>query len=326
MYKTYKEILNDIAIKGFEAAALDVFQHQFANNIWYNKWCNAIGRTQPKCLTEIPFLPVSFFKTKQILSSNAPINKVFKSSGTTNTTTTSQHFVTNTEIYLDAVNYGFKQQFGTISNYCVLGLLPSYLQQGNSSLVYMVNHLITKSKHKNSGFYINNFEQLAYTIKHLITTGQKIWLIGVTYALLDFFEQYPMQLNNTIVLETGGMKGRKKEMVRAQIHEKLKKNSGMQFISGEYGMTELLSHAYLQSNGLFKPIPTMQLLLRKETDPFEVTENGRGLLNIIDLANINSCSFIAADDYGEVLKNREFSIFGRIDNSDIRGCSLMYGN
>jgi hypothetical protein len=324
LYTTYKTILNAISNQGFEKTALEVFKYQFTHNPIYNQWCISLGKTEPKNLQEIPFLPVSFFKTHKVITGNIAATHVFKSSGTTSTTISSQHFVSNIQLYNQAVEHGFTNAFGAINNYCILGLLPNYLERGHSSLVHMVNHLLGLSNNPQSGFYLNNFNALANTLNSLQQQNKKIWLIGVTYALINFFEQYPMQLKNTIILETGGMKGKQKEMIRAEVHENIKANTGLAYINGEYGMTELLSHAYLNNQGYFEPIPTMQVLVRQDTDPLHINTTGKGLLNIVDLANINSCSFIAVDDYGNILPNGHFMVNGRVDNSDIRGCSLMY--
>lgn len=306
--------------------ALEVFQFQFENNPVYHDYCEAVGRTPDRVnkISGIPFLPISFFKTHRVETTAFNAGLLFKSSGTTGMVTSS-HYVKDAAIYRNSFMEGFAKFYGDVNDYCIIGLLPSYLERGNSSLVYMVNHLIKKSGHGNSGFYLDEFEKLDTTLKGLEASGQKTILIGVTYALLDFGSRYPQHLSNTIIMETGGMKGRGKEMTKAELYSHLKQSFGVAHIHTEYGMTELLSQAY-GIDGLMSCPPWMQIVLRDETDPFEIYEHGKmasGAINIIDLANLYSCSFIATDDMGKIYTDGTFEVLGRMDNSDIRGCSLM---
>lgn len=312
--------------KELSIIALEVYHFQFNNNNIYRDYCNAIGRppARVKKVTDIPFFPISFFKTHRVETTEFNAGLLFKSSGTTGITTSS-HYVKDAALYRNSFRQGFEKFYGNINEYCIIGLLPSYLERGNSSLVYMVNDLVKKSGHKDSGFYLDEFEKLDQTLRKLNAPGQKTILIGVTYALLDFGEQYPQQLSNTIIMETGGMKGRGKEMTKTEMYDHLKKSFGVAQIHSEYGMTELLSQAY-GIDGLMQCPPWMKILLRDETDPFNIYEPGTttsGAINIIDLANLYSCSFIATDDVGKTYDDGGFAILGRMDNSDIRGCSLM---
>jgi hypothetical protein len=308
---------------GFETATMQVFKHQKNKIPIYKQWVNQLGITNPKSLTEIPFLPSSFFKTHKILGEGAVYDLQFTSSGTTGAVTAA-HFVQNAKWYEDSFLQGFQKYYGPPNSWCIIGLLPHYLQRGNSSLVYMVNKLIAKSQHANSGFYLDDFDGLHKQLLQNEQHGIKTWLIGVTYALIDFFEKFPQPLMHTTILETGGMKGRKREWMRKEVHDFLKSKTGLPYIHGEYGMTELLSQAYMQNDGLFQFPTHARAFVRSTTNPLHTSTQGKGLLNIVDLANYNSCSFIAVDDYGEVLPTGQFTVQGRTDYSDIRGCSLMY--
>lgn len=306
--------------------ALEVYQFQYENNPVYGDYCKAINRTPEtvKELTNIPFLPISFFKTHRIETTEFNAELLFKSSGTTGAITSS-HYVKDAAIYRQSFIHSFEKFYGDINGHCIIGLLPSYLERGNSSLVYMVNHLIKKSGYKLSGFYLDEFEKLDETIKELDASGQKTILIGVTYALLDFSEQFPQQLSNTIIMETGGMKGRGKEMTKAELYDQLRQSFGVTHIHSEYGMTELLSQSYGVDGTMSCP-SWMKILLRDETDPLFIYQPGKsttGAINVIDLANLYSCSFIATEDVGRLDSIGKFEILGRMDNSDIRGCSLM---
>jgi hypothetical protein len=275
-------------------------------------------------MENIPFLPISFFKTHRVETTAFDSQLLFKSSRTTGSIA-SHHYVKDAGLYVKSFSKGFEKFYGNIKDYCILGLLPSYLERDDSSLVYMVDHLIKESGHDKSGFYLNEFENLDTTLKCLESSGQKTVLIGVTYALLDFGGRFPQQLSNTIVMETGGMKGRGREMTRPELYEQLKRAFGVSQIHSEYGMTELLSQAYGIDGKLSCP-PWMKVLLRDETDPFSIFElsgSASGVINIIDLANLYSCSFIATEDVGKANTDESFEILGRMDNSDIRGCSLM---
>jgi len=258
-----------------------------------------------------------------VISSLAEVEEVFSSSGTTGSVT-SQHFVTDISLYEESYLKGFNYFYGDIKEYTVLALLPNYLEQEGSSLVYMVDDLIQKSQKPASGFYLNNIEELAKTVLRLEAANEKVLLIGVSFALLDLIELKQFNLKNTIVMETGGMKGRRKELIRSELHQRLSDGFGVSKIHSEYGMTELLSQAYSNGNGIFNCPPWMRILTRDTEDALTIQEpNKTGGINVIDLANYNSCSFIATQDLGRVHENGSFEIIGRFDNSDIRGCNLM---
>lgn len=319
------EIFNLNTANQFEDLALKIFKFQFENNATYRSFCDLLYRhpADVKTIRDIPFLPIQFFKTRDILSTNNSIEKIFTSSGTTGSIT-SKHLVSDIKIYEESYNKGFHHFYGNIEDYVVLALLPSYLERDGSSLIYMVDDLISKSKQPESGFYLNNFEDLAQTLHHLETRKQKTLLIGVSFALLNLVEQFQFNLNHTIVMETGGMKGRRKEIIRQELHAILQTGFGVSQIHSEYGMTELLSQAYSKGNGVFECPPWMKVLTRDTEDALSSQQpNKTGGVNIIDLANINSCSFIATQDLGKVNENGQFEIIGRFDNSDIRGCNLM---
>ncbi|GGI55895.1 LuxE/PaaK family acyltransferase [Winogradskyella haliclonae] len=309
----------------FKDLALDVFKFQFVNNPVYRSFCDLLFKhpSDVKEIEDIPFLPIQFFKSHKILSSRHVIEKTFTSSGTTGNTT-SKHHVTDLSIYENSFRKGFNHFYGNIEDYVVLALLPSYLERNGSSLIYMAEDLIRASKHTESGFYLNNLDELANTIKRLETRGQKTLLIGVSFALLDLAENYNFNLKHTIIMETGGMKGRRKEMIRAELHAILKKSFGVNHIHSEYGMTELLSQAYSKGNGIFECPPWLKIFTRDTEDALSIHKKSTsGGLNIIDLANINSCAFIATQDLGKTYENKTFEVIGRFDNSDIRGCNLM---
>lgn len=315
----------------FNELAVAVFNFQYHYNQIYQQYCNML-HVNPAAVThisQIPFLPISFFKTHTVTSSGFTPEAVFESSGTTGTIN-SRHFVKSTAVYKKSFIKAFEHFYGKVANKCILGLLPSYLERGNSSLVYMVDELVQQSQHKQSGFYLYDFEKLHNTLLHNEILKQPTLLIGVTYALLDFAEQYPLQLRNTIVMETGGMKGRREELTRQQVHTLLQKKLGISLAHSEYGMTELLSQAYSKGDGIFHCPGWMQVLMREEDDPFAITDitllNNKaknGCINIIDLANLYSCSFIATEDAGRLYPDGSFEVLGRTDSSDVRGCSLM---
>lgn len=311
--------------KEFTKTALKIFRFQYENNTVYRQFCDLLKTdiTQVKTLETIPFLPIEFFKSHQILSSKKPIEIIFTSSGTTSQNTSS-HLVTDVSIYEQSYLQGFSTFYGNIENYVVLALLPSYLERTGSSLIYMVEDLIKKSNHAESGFYLHNYNELSEKLIALDNSGQNVLLIGVTYALLDLVERQKFNLKNTIIMETGGMKGKRKEIIREDLHQILRNGFGVSAIHSEYGMTELLSQAYSTGNGFFKTPSWMQILIRDTEDPFSyVKTNKTGGINVIDLANINSCSFIATQDLGKKHNNGSFEVLGRFDNSDIRGCNLM---
>lgn len=305
--------------------ALKIFRHQFENNGVYRDFCNflKIEIQKIKRIEDIPFLPILFFKTHRVISNKNSVQSLFTSSGTSGQTT-SQHLVTDVSIYEESYQLAFSQFYGNIENYVVLALLPSYLERDGSSLVYMFQDLINKSNHPESGFYLNNYDELTQKIKTLDSDGQNVILIGVTYALLDLIEKEKFDLKNTIIMETGGMKGKRKEIIREELHEMLCAGFGVQSIHSEYGMTELLSQAYSFGEGVFECPNWMQILIRDTEDPLTYIANGKtGGINIIDLANFNSCSFIATQDLGKKYDTNSFEVLGRFDNSDIRGCNLM---
>lgn len=306
----------------FNEHALKLFHFQYTHNSIYQNWCRNLGINEAEVnqVLQIPFLPISFFKTHEITTGHFQPEQIFQSSGTTQLTR-SRHFVKNLAIYKKSFLSCFQQFYGEMKNYVVLALLPSY--SPGSSLVMMTEEFIELSGHAQSGFYANKEEVLFETIKQVESSKQKAILLGVSFALLDFAEKFPLQLTHTIVMETGGMKGRKKEITRLELHEQLKSKFGLEQIHSEYGMTELLSQAYAKKDGRFYCPPWMKVLVRNENDPLQVDATGKGLLNIIDLANLHSCSLIATDDVGEVFEDGSFEVHGRQDASDLRGCSLL---
>jgi len=322
---TTSDIFHIGSKKEFEKITLKVFRFQYDNNLVYHEFCRLLkkDKTNVKRLEEIPFLPIQFFKSHDVLSSNQPIQTTFTSSGTTGTNT-SKHHVTDLEFYEDSYRMAFRQFYGNIEDYVVLALLPSYLERDGSSLIHMVDDLIQLSNNPESGFYLNNHNELIEKLTRLDNQGQNVILIGVTYALLDLVEQQKFSLKNTIIMETGGMKGRRKEIIREELHQILCDGFGVSEIHSEYGMTELLSQAYSLGNGIFECPNWMQILVRDTEDALSYVGIGKtGGINVIDLANINSCSFIATQDLGKKHDNDSFEVLGRFDNSDIRGCNLM---
>ncbi len=321
-----KEAIFNIKSDGeFENLALDIFRFQFENNPVYRSFCDLLYRhpSDIKCIEDIPFFPIEFFKSHKVLSSENSTEKIFTSSGTTGSIV-SKHLVTDLSIYEESYIKGFNHFYGSADDYVILALLPSYLERDGSSLIYMVSDLIQKSKHPKSGFYLNNLNELLQTLQELEIKNQKTLLIGVSFALLDLIEKFKFNLKHTIVMETGGMKGRRKEIIRQELHQTLKDGFGVEKIHSEYGMTELLSQGYSKGNGIFECPPWMKVLTRDMEDALTLQQlNKTGGINIIDLANINSCSFIATQDLGKVYENKTFEIIGRFDNSDIRGCNLM---
>ncbi len=309
----------------FTKVALQVFKHQFTNNKVYRSFCDLlyVHPSDVKSIEQIPFLPIQFFKSHKVISSLDETQETFTSSGTTGSVT-SKHLVTDISIYEESYLKGFKHFYGDIEEYTVLALLPNYLERKGSSLVYMVDDLIQKSQKPASGFYLNNLDELANTLIRLDAANEKVLLIGVSFALLDLIEIQQFKLKNTIVMETGGMKGRRKELIRDELHTILKNGFGVDQIHSEYGMTELLSQGYSNGNGVFDCPPWMKILTRDTEDALAIQLAGKtGGINVIDLANYNSCSFIATQDLGKVHQNDSFEIIGRFDNSDIRGCNLM---
>ena len=309
----------------FEEMCMLVFHHQVRNNETYREFVGLLGIMPDRVqkVEQIPFLPIEFFKSRDILSSSRQVEAVFTSSGTTGSVP-SRHLVTDLSIYRKSFTRGFERFYGHPEEYIILALLPSYLERGGSSLVYMANELIEMSGSESSGFYLNNMEELASNLSELDRSGKKILLLGVSYALLDLIALKPFKLENTVIMETGGMKGRRREMVREELHKELKAGFGVDQIHSEYGMTELLSQAYSQGRGIFECPPWMKILIRDPEDPFHLMGlNRTGGVNVIDLANFNSCSFIATQDLGRAREGSTFEIVGRFDHSDIRGCNLM---
>lgn len=311
--------------KQFDKIALKVFRYQYENNLVYREFCDFLKTDvqKVKSIEQIPFLPIQFFKSHSVVSTTNPIQTTFTSSGTTGMIT-SKHLVTDVSIYEESYRKGFSQFYGNIEDYAILALLPSYLEREGSSLIHMVDDLIQLSNHPESGFYLHNYDELIAKLIQLDQTGQNVILIGVTYALLDLVEKHSFQLENTIIMETGGMKGKRKEMIREELHQKLCNGFGVNTIHSEYGMTELLSQAYSLGEGIFECPSWMQILVRDTEDALSYVREGKtGGVNVIDLANINSCSFIATQDLGKKYANGSFEILGRFDHSDIRGCNLM---
>ncbi|WP_366185283.1 acyl transferase [Flavobacterium ovatum] len=311
--------------KQFEKIALKTFRYQYENNRVYQEFCNYLKTDvqKVKILEQIPFLPIQFFKSHTVVSNNNPIEVTFTSSGTTGMIT-SKHLVTDVSIYEESYLKAFSEFYGNIEDYVVLALLPSYLEREGSSLIHMVEDLIQRTNRPESGFYLHNHDELIKNLIELDESGQNVILIGVTYALLDLIEKQTFQLQNTIIMETGGMKGKRKEMIREELHEILCTGFGVTAIHSEYGMTELLSQAYSLGEGVFECPSWIQILVRETEDALTYVSSGKtGGINVIDLANINSCSFIATQDLGKKNPNNSFEVLGRFDNSDIRGCNLM---
>lgn len=319
-------ILSLLNTNSFETLAFEVFKYQYNHCEIYRQFCVHLKKSPKnvKALTDIPFLPIEFFKTHQILSSQHLVQKVFSSSGTTGQQT-SKHHITDLELYRNNALQIFENEYGSIKDYAILALLPSYLERHDSSLVYMVDYFIKKSKQPESGFFLNNHKALYNKLQILEQKAQKTLLIGVSFGLLDFVEKFKMNLKHTIVMETGGMKGRRKEMIREELHHILSEGFGVEYIHSEYGMTELLSQAYSKGNGIYDLPETMKVFIRDPEDPLTLYSDvmKTGGINIIDLANIHSCAFIATQDLGQNVKNNHVKILGRFDFSDVRGCNLL---
>jgi phenylacetate-coenzyme A ligase PaaK-like adenylate-forming protein len=317
---------------GFEPLALEIFQYQYSNNPVYRDYVNAlpVKVSTIRSITEIPFLPIHFFKSHTVCLTDFKPQAIFESSGTTGTIN-SRHFIKDIELYKESFVKDFHLFYGDIKDWCILGLLPSYLERGNSSLVFMIHELIKLTSHTESGFYLHEYDKLISVLTSLEKAKQKTLLFGVTFALLDMAEKYNLKLEHTTIVETGGMKGRREEMIRQELHDILCQSFGVDAIHSEYGMTELLSQAYSKGNGIFHCPPWMKILIREEEDPLLVSgpvtgnkhSSVNGIINVVDLANIYSCSFIATDDAGRLYADGSFEVMGRRDNSDLRGCSLM---
>lgn len=317
--------IDNINAERFEEIALSLFLHQYEHNKLYRQFTDAlhIRPATVKSLQQIPFLPISFFKTHQVITGQPfEAELLFESSGTTGEVT-SKHFVKDAALYETSLLKGFEQFYGAPEKYAILALLPSYLERSNASLVHMARQLMAHSGHPDCGFYLNEWDKLGDTLLRLQQAGQPVILLGVTFALLDFAEAKPMQLGQTIVMETGGMKGRRQEWTRAQVHDFLKQQWQVPPIHSEYGMTELLSQAYALQDGIFQPSVTMKVLVRDLNDPLTVADAGTGCINVIDLANRDSCAFIATEDIARLEQDGRFEVLGRMDHTALRGCSLM---
>jgi hypothetical protein len=310
----------------FDELSLELFRYQFQNNQLYRDFVTLL-RLNPKDITiphQIPFLPISFFKTKVIKTGKWSEELVFKSSGTSGMVQSS-HYVYSADFYLNNCLEGFTKFYGSPKDYAILALLPSYLEREGSSLILMADHFIKLSKYRESGFFLNNMGELADRLKSCMDKDIPVLLLGVSFALLDFAEKFPMELKNTIIIETGGMKGRRKEILRDELHLLLKTAFNVASVHSEYGMTELMSQAYSKGEGIFSCSDTMKILIRDSSDPLTILPPGRnGAINMIDLANIDSCAFIASDDIGKLYEHNSFEILGRFDSSDIRGCNLLF--
>lgn len=319
-----KAIFSSHSESEFFDLCLQAYQFQMCNNPVYRSFVNSLPTRTIQCLEDLPFLPISFFKTQKIKAFEAPAQQIFTSSGTTGMEFSS-HYVLKISLYEKSFTQGFQHFYGNPSDYCILALLPSYLERSGSSLVFMMNSLIQQSKHPQSGFYLNNIDKLVATINNLIFSNQKILLIGVSFALLDLVEKYTLKAKNMIVMETGGMKGKRKELTREELHKYLCAGFGVSQIHSEYGMTELLSQGYSNGNGLYKTPPWMKVLVRDAHDPFSLIKTGNtGGINVIDLANIYSCPFIETQDLGKMHQDGSFEVLGRFDYSDTRGCNLLF--
>lgn len=308
----------------FEQLAIELFQYHAKKNETYGDFIGHLGTTPESVtkLNQIPFLPISLFKRNTVGVFNAAPEAVFLSSGTSGMER-SRHHVADLNLYDKSLFTAFEQFFGVPEDYCILALLPSYLERSNSSLVYMTQKLMKKSGHEANGFYLDRLTSLSKVLKKNSEKGVKTLLVGVTFALLELAEKHPQALTNCTILETGGMKGRRVEMPREEVHAELKNAFSLSDIASEYGMTELLSQAYSLGEGVFKTPPWMRVYVREATDPLTVSNRGKGALNVIDLANIHSCPFIATQDLGHIHQDHSFEVLGRMDDSDVRGCNLM---
>lgn len=320
-----KEIFNIKNSEQFNSVCIKIFKFQYTGNFIYKRYVDELKIEVSDISTykQIPFLPIEFFKTHKVITGTRAVQKIFSSSGTTSLNT-STHYICDTSLYEKSFIKTFTEFYGSAKNYTILALLPSYLERNDSSLVYMVKKIMDLSKKKDNGFYLYNFKDLYEKLTELELAEKKVLLTGVSFALIDFFKTYKLKLKNTTIIETGGMKGRKEEITREELHTIIKEGSGVKNIHSEYGMTELLSQAYSKGNDLYKTPPWMKILIRDTNDPFSYLKAGKtGGINIIDLANIYSCSFIETKDLGKIHPGESFEILGRFDQSDIRGCNLM---
>lgn len=318
------EILADISGEEFESKALEIYRYQYFHNEIYRKFADNLGLTpqKVKTLEQIPFLPIELFKKYPILSNGKKIEAVFRSSTTTGNTP-SVHYVASLEWYDISLTRGFHHFYGDPKSYCIIGLLPSYLERADSSLVYMVNSWIQQSRNQDSGFYLYDYDKLIHKLNQLTNSGRKTLLVGVTFALVELAEQSDLNLKSTIILETGGMKGRRREIVREELHSFLRRKLRPLRVDSEYGMTELLSQSYKIGPTPFKSVPWKKLFARDINDPLGPFSSKTGILHVIDLANVFSCSFIATQDLGQVYEDGSFEVLGRYDHAEARGCNLM---
>lgn len=319
-----KAIFEISSPESFEKVALEVFRFQYHQVKVYQDYCTLLNVSPNKVVRseDIPFLPIAFFKSHKVLAEGKHPEAIFTSSGTSGSTT-SKHYVADLNIYRKSFLSSFQHVYGSIENWTILALLPSYMEREGSSLIVMVSELIERSSHAESGFYLTDFKGLAKKIVQLEAIGKKTLLIGVSYALLDFIESENIRLQHTVVMETGGMKGRRKELIKEALHLQLKEGFGINQIHSEYGMTELLSQAYSVGDGIFYCPPWMKIQTRDTEDPFTYISGKTGGINVIDLANLYSCSFIATQDLGRLYADGGFEVVGRFDHSDVRGCNLM---
>lgn len=306
----------------FEDLALEIFDFQKSNCAIYNDYVRLLGREIPRSLSEIPFLPIQFFKSHEVLSKPKTGNETLFLSSGTGSIGRSKHLVSDVSIYEQSFLKAYELQFSDPENQVILALLPNYIEQGNSSLVYMVNDLINRTKNELSGFLLNDFDGIRERYKSALSSGKKVVIFGVSYVLLDLAEQ-GFDLSKVIIIETGGMKGRREELSKTELHERIKNGLGVDYVSSEYGMTELLSQAYSEKNGVFQTPPWMKVIFSDVYDPLTIVSGASSsIINVIDLANVNSCSFIQTQDLGRKVDNG-FVLDGRLDLSDIRGCNLM---
>ena len=323
--KNYKNKIFSITPPAFEETALELFRYQAAHTPVYKKFITYLGVSpkEVRSVAEIPFIPIDFFKEHQVICNQAPTEKIFESSGTTGMVP-SKHYFSDVSFYLSNCERIFNQVYGDLKDYAVFALLPSYIERGTSSLTAMAADFIGKSKCSYSGFYLNDYEELIIKIKEVLQKNKKVLLLGVTFALLELAEQFPTDLSSIIVMETGGMKGRREEMTRGEVHEVLMSAFNLKEIHSEYGMTELNSQSYSTGGGVFQTVPWVRVQLRDLNDPLSCSvTRSSGAMNIIDLANVDSCAFIATQDLGRKVGENQFEILGRIDHSDIRGCNLL---
>ncbi|GAB3528103.1 acyltransferase [Pontibacter brevis] len=325
--KHHIRLLHQQELTDFNAAALELFRYQAQHNAVYKSYIQHLGTeiADVKTLEQIPFLPIAFFKDQEVKTGGFEAEAVFYSSGTTQQTR-SRHFVSDLALYQHITEHTFQKFYGPLQSYVILALLPSYLEQGGSSLVAMVDHFIEQTGQQEEGFYLREHDKLLQAMRQARQQGKKVLLIGVSYALLDLADELKggEDFSGVIIMETGGMKGRRREMIREELHAQLKKGFGVEAIHSEYGMTELLSQGYSQGEGIFWPGYTMRILLRDLNDPFDINPGHRsGGINVIDLANIDSCAFIETKDIGRIHADGSFEVLGRFDNSDIRGCNLL---